>query len=83
MKVIYYILLVTFTYYSIKKVTSLYYYITLLATHVILCNLAILVTELPLKFTYKHVCKTLFLKKTGLFEAEYAKGNIFSDSESS
>ena len=63
MKVIYYILLVTFinitvTYYSIKKVTLLYYYITLLLSKIIiLCNL---VTSY-LKFTYEHVCRTLFL----------------------
>ena len=43
----------------------------------ILQNYKILVTELPLKFTYEHVCKTHF-EKAGLFEAEYAKSNILT-----
>ena len=69
MKVIYYICITSYfhqeviylqlhIYYSIKKVTSLYYYITLLLSKVIiLCNL---VTSY-LTFTSEHVCRTLFL----------------------
>ena len=44
--------------YSNKKGTSLYYYITLLLSKVIIsCNL---VTSY-LRFTNEHVCRTLFL----------------------
>jgi len=41
-----------------------------------------LVIELPLSFTYKHVCRTLFLLRKLDFYEEYEENNILHTSES-
>ena len=50
----------------------------LLSKVIILCNLWLLVTELPLKFTYEHVCRTLILLRKPDFYEEYTEGNIIT-----
>ena len=42
---------------------------------IILCNL-VTSYELPLKFTYEHVCKTLILLRKPDFYEEYTESNI-------
>ena len=39
-------------------------------------NIMLLVTELLLKFTYEHVCRTLFLLRKPDFYEEYTESNI-------
>ena len=42
----------------------------LLSKVIILCNLVTIVTELPAKSTYEHVCRTLFLPRKQEFYEE-------------
>ena len=54
---------------------SAYTVLLLLSKLIILCNL-LLVTKLPLKFTYEHACRTLILLRKLDFYEEYMESNI-------